>query len=156
MRRWAVAGIVLSLVAVAGLAILIATAARAVRRSSSETRQNAAQLRNEFESIEPLPGATELGRHDASKLGQALVGATYTTTAAYDDIRQHYDRVARQHGWDVGCEQPLRDWARDFGGRAREYRKGQFRASVQFAGERAQYGWNYAFDMTWGLRGDCR
>jgi hypothetical protein len=79
----------------------------------------------------------------------------YTTAAPYAAIRAHYDRVTKQHGWSIVCEQPVRDWGRDFGGKIREYRKGPYRASLQYAGNDTTYGWTYTFDVTWQLGTDC-
>ena len=34
----------------------------------------------------------------------------------------------------------------------RKYCKGDLHAHLQYAGERAGYGWDFAFSVTWGLR----
>jgi hypothetical protein len=45
----------------------------------------------------------------------------------------------------------MKDWGQDLGGRTARYCKGKYRADLQYAGERANYGWDYAFSLSWGL-----
>jgi hypothetical protein len=154
----------------AGIAIAwIALCALAVAGIHSCYRRDAAflsakqdQLVFEFEALPPPVGATVESGNVSWKPGltptdgHVMVGASYIVKVPYEQIRSHYDALARLHGWQVLCEKPVRDWGRDFGGRFRDYRKGEFRASLQYAGTRADYGWTYAFDVTWGMPGDCR
>jgi hypothetical protein len=130
--------------------------ARLVRHSFVDTQDKMRQAQREFVAIQPLAGAVVVEPDKGWKLGQGLVGANYRTTSTYDEIRRHYDETTALHGWTVACETPLRDWGRDFGGRIRDYRKGPFQGSLQYAGTKADYGWVYAFDVTWGLRSRCR
>jgi hypothetical protein len=119
-------------------------------------------MKREFVSIPPLPPATVASRNDAWKPGltatdgHALVGATYRSKARYEAIRDHYDTVMRDRGWQVVCEESLKDWGKDLGGRSREYRKADLHAALQFAGNSADYGWSYALDLTCGSRSDCK
>ena len=39
----------------------------------------------------------------------------------------------------------------DLGGMSRTYCKGELRAHLHYAGERANYGWDFDFNMSWGL-----
>jgi len=42
-------------------------------------------------------------------------------------------------------------FAYDLGGRTTEYCKGDYRASLQYPGQSAKYGWVFALDLSWGL-----
>jgi hypothetical protein len=119
MRGWIAAAAAIAIVAAAGWIALFVGATRLIRRSSGRTEQHRQEMKQEFDHLEQLPGATLVRRSDFFKLGQGLAGATYTTTSPYVAIRLHYDRVTTQNGWSVVCEHRLRDWGRDFGGRTR-------------------------------------
>src|SRR5712691_6052747 len=48
-------------------------------------------------------------------------------------------------GWQLARERQLKDWGRDLGGRELKFRRGDYEATVEYAGERADYGmglWN--------------
>jgi hypothetical protein len=109
-------------------------------------------LRGEFASITAPSDAKFVQRPESSsKMGHALVLATYAYRGGYDRLRDHYDREAARGGWSVCGEKPLYDWFRDLGGRSRSYCKGDLQATLQFAGAGAHYGWDYAFSVSWGL-----
>jgi hypothetical protein len=153
---WVWIATTIALVVATAWVVAIVGVARLVRHSYVDTQDNMRQMRREFALLKPPAGAIMVRPDDGWKLGQGLVGASYRTTSTYDEIRKHYDETAARHGWTVSCEAPLRDWGRDFGGRTRDYRKGPFRGSLQYAGTKADYGWVYAFDVTWGLRSRCQ
>ena len=113
-------------------------------------------LAADFRSIPSMPGAELLKKNESHKTHQALVGATYASRATYGDIAKYFDEELRKAGWTYMCEGGVRDWGRDFGGRSRAYRKGEYCAAIQYAGERANYGWAFGFDLTWGSGCNCR
>jgi hypothetical protein len=105
----------------------------------------------EFLAIKPLPGATPIGYNASNKPGQALVTDSYRTSLLYPDVRKYYDAELSKRGWSFYLEEPMTDWGKDLGGKSARYCKGRYRADLQWAGERADYGWDYAFSMSWGL-----
>jgi hypothetical protein len=118
-----------------------------------KAKQAQAQLENEFNAISPLPNANAV-KHDAShKTNLALVETTYLTDVSRDDIFKYYDEQLKQHGWQYYNTTGLTDWGKDLGGKSAEYCKDDYVASIQYAGEQAQYGWTYAFNMSWRLGG---
>lgn len=42
-----------------------------------------------------------------------------------------------------------------WGGGSTHYCKGSYGASLDYAGKDARNGWDYALDLTWGLRNSC-
>jgi len=112
----------------------------------------------EFQQLRSLPNATVVSTSDSYSSWnshRALVGATYRTELPYGEIANFYDSELRSHGWKLASEKPMKDWGKDLGGSELTYCKGAFAATLQFAGTQANYGWTYAFDLTWGLN-DCR
>ena len=89
-------------------------------------------------------------RSGSYKPRMAWIGQRYTTTLSYAQIRAYYDAELARHGWSPHRERGTRDWFRDFGGRKVEYCKGPYTASLDYAGERANYGWVFSLDLTWG------
>ena len=110
-----------------------------------------AELENEFRSITPLPGATALSYDASNKPGIALVTDTYRTNLPYAEVRKHYDAELSKRGWAFYMEEPLTEWGKDLGGKETHYCKGRYRAGLQWAGERANDGFDYAFSVSWGL-----
>jgi hypothetical protein len=116
------------------------------------------QLLREFTQIKPLQNTSAVSSTDSFSSwnpGKALVGATYKTTLPYLEIRNYYDAELRSHNWVFTEDKPLTDWGKDLGGRTVRYCKGPLSCSLQYAGAKAQYGWTYALDLTWGLD-NCR
>lgn len=118
-----------------------------------KAKQAMAELEMEYKTIEPFPNS-RIERYDAShKTSHALVGATYTNNANFDEIISYYNEQLNQHGWQYYKTEEIKDWGTDLGGKTAVYCKGDYVASLQYAGEKANYGWTYGFDLTWGLGG---
>jgi len=98
-----------------------------------------------------LPDAKTINFNKSHKPRQALVGSKYSTNLNYAEIRKYYDKELENHGWHFINEKAVRDWGRDFGGKIAHYRKGNYTASLQYAGNPKEYGWAYSLDLTWGL-----
>lgn len=120
-----------------------------------KAKEAQAQLEIEFNAIEPLLNATSFRYNASHKTSQALVGATYLTDATSTEIFNHYSEQLLQHGWLSHGTRPTTDWGNDLGGQSAYYCKGEYVAQLQYAGQQANYGWTYAFDLSWGL-GDCK
>ena len=114
-----------------------------------------ARLEQEFELIAPPPGARLEGHSASHTASHALVGSTYAEARTYRELREHYDRELAEHGWRFHREKRMTDWGRNFGGKLALYCKGDYAAALHFAGERANYGWTYTVDLSWGLE-NCR
>lgn len=114
-----------------------------------------AQLEIEFKTIAPLPNATLVKYSASHKTSQALVDATYLTDINPDDIFKHYDEELKQHGWMLQGTKAVKDWDRDLGGKSADYCKGDYGVELFYAGQKAHYGWTYAFSMDWHLN-DCK
>ena len=114
------------------------------------------QLIRDFRSIQPFPGAVVLGRADRFNPWwphKAVVGADYTSTATYADIRAYYDQQLISRGWRIAGEEPYSVWGKDLGGRLRNYCKGPLGAEIEYAG--SQSGRTYSFTMSWALSHKC-
>lgn len=141
----------LKVVGLAALSLLVAVTACDFLADPSKGESAQTELEREFKAITPPPGATPRDYHASHKSRQALVGSGYSSDLPFEGIRKYYDEELAKNGWKFHDEYALRDRGRDFGGRTVEYCKGEYRASLVYAGERANYGWVYAIDLSWGL-----
>jgi hypothetical protein len=82
----------------------------------------------------------------------AYVGVTYSSNLTYEAIRSHYDTETARRGWAPCGEKRSLDWFRDLGGVTRVYCKNELKAKLEYAGDRANYGWDYGFGVTWEVR----
>jgi hypothetical protein len=114
-----------------------------------------AELELEFKMLAPLPNASLVTYSAWHKTTHVLVTAKYLTHTNPADIFKYYDEQLRQLGWQFQGAEGVTDWDRDLGGKAADYCKGDYGAELQYAGEKANYGWTYAFDVSWGFR-DCK
>jgi len=129
----------LLLLGAAAYVIILITSIKAEERSKAIQ----AKLESDFKALPSFPRATRVEGGPSHKLGHALVGATYATGATFPEIRAYYESVLLERGWHLAHEESLP--------RIIYYKKDRFTASLEYAGPRAQVGWNYAFHLSWGL-----
>jgi len=118
---------------------------------SPKAEQAQKELEIEFHEIAPLPNSTLVDYDSSRKTSQALVDASYLTSVRSVDILKHYDEQLKMRGWQSYGTSGMTDWGRDLGGKSAYYCKGEYYSQLQYAGEKANYGWTYAFSMSWGL-----
>lgn len=120
-------------------------------KNEPKARQVQSDLESEFHAIQPLPQAKSSGYNASHKSSQSLVTSNYQTNLAYSDIRAYYDVELAKHGWTFYEEEQMKDWGRDLGGKSAHYCKAEYRAHLQYAGPQADYGWDFALGLSWGL-----
>jgi len=112
------------------------------------------QLLQEFQLIRPLAGSAVVDTQEHySRLfqGKALVGAEYATEADYTTVYQYYDKELSSKGWRFVEEHQVKTMYRNDEGQERSYCKGPLFAGLFYRSRRAQAGWKYALDLTWGV-----
>jgi len=92
----------------------------------------------------------QISVHQTSKATVAGISKLYKSDATYDDVKRFYMAELTQKGWEYIAERPIKDWGADFGGRELVFRDNEYQFSIQYAGENANYNWNYAIDIGWG------
>ena len=95
------------------------------------------------------PGWIETGTHNTSKASLAGVSKYYKSDAEYCEVNRFYTRELTKEGWQFVGERRFKDWWRDFGGREISFRRGEYKITITFAGESADYGWQYAIYFGW-------
>ncbi|GMA98210.1 hypothetical protein [Pelosinus sp. IPA-1] len=108
-------------------------------------------LMNEFSLLQPLPDAIESKIYSHNKVMQAGVSAYYRSNKSYSEIHSYYVAEATKKGWTFISEDTVGDWGKDVGGKTINFRKGDYTLSIQYAGEKADYGWDLAVGLGWRL-----
>ena len=88
------------------------------------------QIQREFESIAPLPDAHSVQANDIVRSSGGLVGAYYTSSMPFADVRRHYEKQLQDRGYKFLKFQPLKSWDKDYGEQALHYCKGQIMAEL--------------------------
>ena len=116
--------------------------------NSPIARQKQVELESEFTRVRAYAEASEIEHHAYSKVGLALVGSTYRSSAQFENIRAHYDSELTASGWSIRA--PARHGDRI----TACYRKPPFDAALTYSLARdAPY--TFAFELTWGGSADC-
>lgn len=108
-------------------------------------------LKSEFDLIKHPKLAYKCGENKIKKKDIIVFSVYFNCDLGYEDIKNHYDQELTRNGWQFIKEKKVYDWGRDLGGRSIEYKKREFTATIQYAGEEANYGSTYAFSLDWGL-----
>jgi hypothetical protein len=101
--------------------------------------------------VPTFPGSVRVGeKAGASKPSSAYVGSKYKCADNhYESIKQFYLQSLAQSGWEFTGERQLYQWDEYLGGRALDFRKGEYKVVVEYAGERANKGWDYSVAVEW-------
>lgn len=90
-------------------------------------------------------------KYSVKSASQRLYSCLYKDGVSFSELLGAYRNQLQVNGWrELGITK-LRSWGRDLGGEDATYCKGSLQLNLQFAGERAQYGWSYAISTSVGV-----
>ena len=136
----------------AGVVVIIAYCSGYFTVKSVDYREIDSAMIHEYDMIKVMPNATATSeRSFRGKENHALIGNNFNVDATYLEIFEHYDSCLKDNGWVFIREDKIYDWFNDYGGKTVKYKKGDYIATIQYAGETANYKWTYGFSMSWGL-----
>jgi hypothetical protein len=78
-----------------------------------------------------------------------MISKKFRSDAPYDEVKRFYVEHLLRDGWNVITEKQMKDWGSDFGGYYLQFHKGDLFLSIEYAGEKADYGWQYAIAVSW-------
>jgi hypothetical protein len=113
----------------------------------SDTAVQLGEIRVLLDSIPVYPSAREVDSYWSNKLLHTGVGKYYQADIHYEDLKNYYLDRLKPLGWCLTSEKPVKDWWRDLGGRELTFEQGNYILVLQFAGEKANYGWNYSISI---------
>jgi hypothetical protein len=85
----------------------------------------------------------------SSGFRKAFVSRGFSSEARYDDVKLFYMGELTKEGWKFANERKLKNWETDLGGRELKFRRGEYEITIEYAGERADYGWEYGVGIGW-------
>lgn len=88
------------------------------------------EIQREFESISPLPHAQSVQANDIVRSSGGLVGAYYTSSMPFADVRRHYEKQLQDKGYKFREFKSLKSWDKDYGEQALHYCKGHIIAEL--------------------------
>ena len=133
------------------LLIIGVNVAAYLSKRSSSNRDNARfqEVEKLFQAIPIYPGSEEVDTSSSSKDRIARLGKVFKANASYDELERFYIDNLSGLGWHLESERQVKDWWSDLGGRELRFRDGEYYVSIEYAGEKADYGWNYGVSVGW-------
>jgi len=93
-------------------------------------------------------------RYTAKSSSHRLYSCTFRASTNFHELLDFYSSQLERNGWHLVGQTTMRDWGRDFGGMNATFCKNELQIDLQYAGERASYGWQYALGASVGLGSD--
>ena len=117
--------------------------------SAKEDAARLEEVKSVWARLPSYPGMQETNTKTISGGGKATVSKTFRSEAPYDQVRGFYVERLEQDGWKIDGEKQLKDWGSDFGGHEIRFRKSDLSIAIEYAGEKADYGWQYGIAVSW-------
>jgi hypothetical protein len=117
--------------------------------SAKEDAAKLEEIKSVWARLPPYPGMQETNSLTTSGYGKAIVSKKFRSDARYDDVRRFYVERLEQDGWKIDGEKQLKDLGSDFGGYEIRFRKADLSIAIEYAGQSADYGWQYGIAVSW-------
>ena len=117
--------------------------------SSAQDKARLDEVNRIWTAFPLYPQMEEINSSTTSGIGKAFISRTFRCKASYDDVKRFYLERLTKDGWQLVGERQLKDWERDLGGRELKFRRGDYGATIEYAGEKADNGWDYGIGIGW-------
>ena len=117
--------------------------------SAKEDAARLEEIKAVWARLPTYSGLQEIDSSTTSGGGKAMVSKKYRSEARYDDVKRFYVEYLIPDGWTMVSEKKIVDIGTDFGGYHIEFRKGDLSLGLEYAGEKANYEWQYAIAVNW-------
>jgi hypothetical protein len=114
------------------------------------------RIRQEFQTIQPVPGSTVVNTYSSRIWRRVAVGASYAVNATEQEIANNYRSQLTSSGWTYVRRDKSLYYGRDYGGWVDTYCFQDQQAHVDYAGQQASFGWTYGFEISWEPSSVCR
>jgi len=121
--------------------------------ANAESTDQSDPVVQEMNELSVPAGATPWApcKYSARSASQRLYSCLYNANLSFAELLAAYNKELLANGWRKAETEKLRDWGRDLGGEDVTFCKGNVQLNLQFAGKRAQYGWQYAIATSVGV-----
>jgi hypothetical protein len=133
-----------------GLVVLLFSLITISCFSSAQDRARLDEVKRIWTAFPLYPQMQEVDTSTGSGFGKAFISRTFRCKTSYEVVKGFYLERLGEDGWQFAGERQLKDWGRDVGGRELKFRRGEYEATIDYAGEKADYGWDYGIGI--GLR----
>ena len=115
------------------------------------------QVQNEFNSIAPPPWATKVEDVKIIKGDDGLVGAHYSTSRSFSEIRDYYDKTLVANGFNLLEKKSVKSLSGvDYGESSVNYCKGHLKAELYDPGRSLlEHPFQYSFNINFNAF-DCK
>lgn len=96
-----------------------------------------------------FPGMAEVDTSRSSSGRKAHVSRVFNSDAPYEVVKSFYMSQLTERGWTVESERQLTSWGDSAGGHELKFSKGEYMFTLEYSGEKASAGWDYAIGIYW-------
>lgn len=107
------------------------------------------EIQQLWSGIPLYPGTVEVSQGWKSQPSNAYLSKSFKCTVSYDDLKSFHIEKLTKEGWEFLGEKPITRWFQDKGGHELDFRKGDYVLNLEYAGEKAHYGWDYGITVAW-------
>lgn len=118
-------------------------------RATKQDNAKFEELKAIAAQLPTYPGMQEISSTASGGYGKAIVSKSYRSDARYEDVKRFYIEHLERDGWKLTSERQLNGFGGDPGGYLIEFHKGDVSIGIEYAGERANYGWQYGISVSW-------
>jgi hypothetical protein len=117
--------------------------------SAKEDAAKLEEVKSVLARLPSYPGMQETNSSTTSGGGKAMISKKFRSDARYEEVKRFYVKHLEQDGWKIYGEKQLTDLGSDFGGYEIRFRKSDLSIAIEYAGEKTDYGWQYAIAVSW-------
>lgn len=117
--------------------------------SAKEDAAKLQEVRSVWARLPSYPGMQEIDSKTESGYGKALVSKKFRSDARYDEVRRFYVESLGRDGWEIYGEKQLKGFGSNFGGYEIRFLKSDLSIVIEYAGDKADYGWQYGIAVSW-------
>jgi hypothetical protein len=104
-----------------------------------------------WQELPIYPGMTEVeGGMTMSGFDKAHISKHFKSAAAYNEVKRFYEENLTKDRWQFVREDQLKTFGGKLsGGQEVEFRRGEYKLTIEYAPEDLGYGWNYGIGVSW-------
>jgi len=107
-----------------------------------------ADLEKLWSTIRTHPEFSQVDQGSLQNNRVAMLIRNYKSGAGYDQVKGFYEHELVGQGWRLVEEKRLSDWGRDKGGRSLTFSKGEYRLTMEYAGDNSGGQWDYSISLS--------
>lgn len=103
-----------------------------------------------WSTVETHPNFSQVGKSSIANNRASVSSRKYKTDVDYNNVKAFYVKTLEQHGWKFQQDEQIQEWGRDLGGSVLTFEQGEYKLTVQYAGESSSNKWDYSISIIWG------